>query len=366
MDIIGKVRNISASPRGFRYSSVSPRGFHCSSVSPRGLHCFFIAIFMIYFSFLYGQGTELKYEVLIDKNVKLHFPQFTVTKTQPARGLRYYEITPGFSLNSASNGLSLSGSTVQLGGPLVKNTSITASGFYFDYIGSQVTSRITSTGNIGIGTTSPISEIHVQNTATTYPNLSYFKSLNGNGGYALRGESVNAGAALGVFGEIAVFDGTRWSGIRGNSGISTAPAVSGVSTVVNGVSGYFNERVGIGTPSPNSDLQIVGSVSETVRVVTATTVLNENDHKIVVNAGATNITLTLPPPLTVLGRTYVISRYASSTGSITLVTTSGQIQAFAGTVGATTSLGLHNAAGAGLMHSFTAVSVGGVGVWVRI
>jgi hypothetical protein len=55
-----------------------------------------------------------------------------------------------------------------------------------------------------------------------------------------------------------------------------------------------------------------------------------------------------------------------STGTVTILGTSSNIQALTGTVGATTSLGAHSAAGLGLRHSFTAVSIGGVGVWMRI
>lgn len=123
-------------------------------------------------------------------------------------------------------------------------------------------------------------------------------------------------------------------------------------------------QLGIGNINPSSTLQTNGSVSETVTVITATTTLNETHNKIVVQNAATAITITLPNALTCLGRKYEFSRYAGSTGGITILPGGGQIQALDGTVGATTSIGLHSAAGLGLRHSFTAVNIGGVGVWV--
>lgn len=128
----------------------------------------------------------------------------------------------------------------------------------------------------------------------------------------------------------------------------------------------FNGYVGINTPSPLSHLQTNGSVADSVLVTAASTVLNNTHNKIVCNNGATNITLTLPNALTCLGRRYIVSRGATSTGTITLTPSAGRIQALAGTVGATTSIGVHSATGAGLHHNFTAVNIGGIGTWIRI
>jgi hypothetical protein len=88
--------------------------------------------------------------------------------------------------------------------------------------------------------------------------------------------------------------------------------------------------------------------------------------KVLVRNGATNITITLPNALTCLGREYIFSRAAGSTGSITIVGSGTQIQALNGTLGATTSIGAHGTTGQGLRHSFTAINIGGVGSWVRI
>lgn len=128
-----------------------------------------------------------------------------------------------------------------------------------------------------------------------------------------------------------------------------------------------NGDIGIGTNTPTSTLQINGSVSESISVITSTTVLNSAHNKLIINNAATNITLTLPDALTCIGRKYELSRYNGSTGKITLAATgTNLVQALAGTVGATTSISLHSTAGAGLSISFTAANVGGIGVWVRL
>lgn len=224
-----------------------------------------------------------------------------------------------------------------------------------------------TSGNFGMGVNSSGAKLHVQNTASTAPSVAFFKSLNGGGGYAVRGESVNAGTALGVYGELAVFDGTRWNGVRGNSSSSIAPAITGISTVTDGVSGYFNQRVGIGTAQPNSNFHAEGSQAGTITNITATTALNATHHKLLISNGVANITLTLPDALTCIGREYVISRASGSTGSITIsVTGANRVQSLLGTLGATSSIGVHSATGGGLNHRFTAINIGGVGTWVRI
>jgi hypothetical protein len=416
----------SFSPCGLGCLTFSPCGLGCASVSPRGLGSFLI--FFLFSVGLFGQS-EGKYEVLINPNLKLHFPNMTMTKSNPTnKNMRYYTIempTLSYPVTGANNGLSMNGTDVRLGGTLLQNTVITSNAQRFTYDLSSITTQngvsilsnvlstgtnlniessnsatnstngifrvantsigllgtlarfqsnatvgsgmtILTNGNVGIGTTAPSTLLNVQNTASTSANVALFKSLNGTGGYAVRGESTNSGGATGIFGELGVWDGTRWSGVRGNTGINTSPAVTGFSTVAGGISGYFNERVAIGLASPTSTLHVNGSEAGTITNITATTTLNATHHKVLVSNGATNITITLPDALTCLGREYVISRAAGSTGSITIVGTGNQIQSLAGTVGATTSIRAHNAIGAGLNIRFTAINIGGVGFWVRI
>ncbi len=125
--------------------------------------------------------------------------------------------------------------------------------------------------------------------------------------------------------------------------------------------------VGILTNTITSTLHINGSEAGSVINITGSTVLNNTNHKVLVSNGATNITITLPDALTCLGREYIISRAAGSTGSITIQRTgTNLLQALVGTTGATTSIWLHTATGGWLRHFFTALNVGGVGIWVRL
>lgn len=122
------------------------------------------------------------------------------------------------------------------------------------------------------------------------------------------------------------------------------------------------------TPIPTTEnIQINGSESGSITNITTTTTLNATHHKVLVSNGATNITITLPDALTCLGREYVISRAAGSTGSITVQGTgTNTIQAVSGTTGATTSIALHSLTGGGLNIRFTAINIAGVGYWIRI
>ena len=163
---------------------------------------------------------------------------------------------------------------------------------------------------------------------------------------------------------------------NGNSG--TNQSVDFIGTIDNvGVSFRTNNvirqtitntgNIGVNTTTPTSNLHINGSEAGSITNITATTTLNGTHHKILVSNGATNITITLPNALTCLGREYVFSRASGSTGSITITGGAGnQMQALAGTVGATTSISLHTATGGGLNIRFTAINIGGIGTWVRL
>lgn len=216
-----------------------------------------------------------------------------------------------------------------------------------------VRQTITNTGNVGIGITNPTEKLEV-------------------GGNIITQTAVNQHAS------VSVFAGTGATASELNLGRNGAriwhfglQASNRFSFVESGVAERFSilqgGNVGVGTIAPNSTFQVNGSQAGTVTTVTANITLNATHHKILVSNGATNITITLPDALTCLGREYVISRAAGSTGSITIQRTGTNIiQSLNGTTGATTSIGLHSATGGGLRHSFTAVNIGGVGVWVRL
>ncbi len=101
--------------------------------------------------------------------------------------------------------------------------------------------------------------------------------------------------------------------------------------------------------------------TSTTRVVTATGTVTSNDTTLIVQNGATNITLTISGAFDP-GHELTFSRAAGSTGTITLVAPGFTIQALAGTVGGSTTIPAHSAAGAGVSNRFVLVGT----VWYRI
>ena len=68
--------------------------------------------------------------------------------------------------------------------------------------------------------------------------------------------------------------------------------------------GFINGRVGIGNTTPNSTVQISGSVSAPIRTTAVNTTLGDNDFTLITTSK--NLVITLPLAATCQGRIYVI------------------------------------------------------------
>ena len=84
---------------------------------------------------------------------------------------------------------------------------------------------------------------------------------------------------------------------------------------------YFcNAQVGINTITPNSTLEVNGSVGHKMTAISTTTLLDETYNTVVCNNGAAAITVNLPTAISPAcnGRIYTIKKGASSTAAVTI------------------------------------------------
>lgn len=117
------------------------------------------------------------------------------------------------------------------------NSYLIASNALIFYNGGSERARITSTGNVGIGTTNPSG--HMLDVASTAGNVgnSAIRALFPVGGGLLNTE----------FGALAYRNGV-WTAVYGKQGAASSAA-------------YFDGNVGIGTATPSQKLNVVGNIS---------------------------------------------------------------------------------------------------------
>ncbi len=86
---------------------------------------------------------------------------------------------------------------------------------------------------------------------------------------------------------------------------------------------YAQAQIGIGTTSPNSTLDIRGSLSTKYTSFSGATTAGSSDHTLVFT-GTSATTLTLPDATTCQGRAYWIKNTSSNASVLTIATTSSQ------------------------------------------
>ena len=84
-------------------------------------------------------------------------------------------------------------------------------------------------------------------------------------------------------------------------------------------------QVGIGTTTPNSSLQVLGSFATNYRAFTAATTAGTTDQ-VLVFTGSSATTITLPTAVGITGRSYLVKNAGSggTTPVLTVATTSSQ------------------------------------------
>jgi hypothetical protein len=162
--------------------------------------------------------------------------------------------------------------------------------------------RITSGGNVGIGTNSP--GVKFVNSGGNNASLPTFGS-----GTIGSDAILSANGLYGLYTGVAS-EGHVWQQVQRNDG-STA-----VYPLVLQPSGG---NVGIATTTPNSRLQVNGSVSLPHTTKSANYTLTDSDYTVGFDC-ASNRTATLPDATTCAGRIYVIYQYNTGSGvrSVTL------------------------------------------------
>lgn len=239
---------------------------------------------------------------------------------------------------TASNGLTLTGNNVTMGGTLTSNTTITHSNFNLTHSlnGSGdffVTSAaqpaalsITNTGTtslngsslsvinngyVGVNSASPTSRLHVVNAISG-------SSGNYNSGILVENTAGSAGQALLSFKNFVLPGNRAWiTGMNtfDNYVIAYGDSLSATNVVLRvDTSGY----VGVNpSGTPNSRLDVVGSFGNGIRSTTINTTLTEDDHTLIIGTAATGISIVLPAANTCSRREYVLVNRSTSIQAVT-------------------------------------------------
>ena len=95
------------------------------------------------------------------------------------------------------------------------------------------------------------------------------------------------------------------AGIFGAGTANIVPMFSAVTTIADSIIASVSNYVGIATSTPNSTLQVYGSISTRIRTLATSSILTDTDHFIIV---AVDASTTLPYASTTIGREYIIKR----------------------------------------------------------
>jgi hypothetical protein len=249
------------------------------------------------------------------------------------------------SIITANNGLTMAGNTIQLGtNPLIQNTTIPTNSFQLALTSSTINTPLSISGTIN-----DYQEIRIKNTSTGVQAQSGFTAEADNGtassGFAWMGinnsafnfpTTYNAGVAgdvtyVGSGQDLIIANANQTKAIKFQTGKATTPFFDTRMTLLN------NGNLGLNTLTPTSTLQVAGSLSLPY-VSTATNFTATSSHYTINCNNVAAITVTLPTPVGIIGRIYIVKRDFGSVGSVSITPVAGQIQGLNGTFLSTTTL----------------------------
>ncbi len=190
---------------------------------------------------------------------------------------------------TADNGLNKSSqNNIQLGGSLLKNTSVDQATFSLTLANGTTNINATGTGATNVGNAG--SAVTVAGTT----------SVTG-------ATTINTTGSLGT----SIGNATSATTVLGTTNVNT----TGSSTTFIG-NGTGLVAIGTGT-TPKSTLDLTGSFAVPIATKTGAYTVTLNDHTVIADCTTAGLTLTLPDPATCSGRTYILVKGDNSGNILT-------------------------------------------------
>lgn len=169
-------------------------------------------------------------------------------------------------------------------------------------------------GSVGIGTTAPAAKLEINKSIPDGTNQSLLVLTAQGGGYN-HGSSIDfRNTASGYYAGIAAVDDAQYdgriefrvsnNGVTNSSPLTTADAAMTILRTGN---------VGIGTTTPKSDLEVIGSVGHSIMTTSGSLTLNATHHTVIITG---THTITLPAANSCTNRVYIIVNNSGGTRTI--------------------------------------------------